>query len=164
MADAAKPPDTQRPRAPGAVVARRASPLQGSLLEVFEELVYFTRVFPHRNLTLEVLLVDVEEWRYPRRNRRRPWRRQFAVADHKLLAVQQTLKVTAAADLRQFIACPLPDPFHTAHLSAGLNIPRWAAQRIAYVLRKSGAAETVGKQRGAWLYHWNEATPERRAA
>ena len=32
----------------GTVVDRRKSPKRGQLLDVFEELVYFTRVFPHR--------------------------------------------------------------------------------------------------------------------
>src|SRR6266481_5436648 len=49
----------------GKVVARRRSPKQGTVLDVFEELVHFTRVFPHRRLTLEVVLVEIEEWRVP---------------------------------------------------------------------------------------------------
>jgi hypothetical protein len=134
------------------------------LCEIFEELVYFTRIFPHRNLSLDVVLVEIEERRYPRRNRRRPWRKTFTVEDQTLLAVQQTVRVATAADLRQFVACALPEPFHTAHLAAGLGVPRWEAQRIAYVLRKSGAVQTMGKQRGAWLYRWSEAMPARQAA
>jgi hypothetical protein len=50
----------------------------------FDELVYFTRVFPHERLILEVVLVDVEERRYPgcgRRRRRRP-KSDFQVEDN----------------------------------------------------------------------------------
>src|SRR5262245_49395219 len=43
----------------GEVVSRRRSPKRRSLLDVFEELVHFTRVFPHRRLTLEVLLIEI---------------------------------------------------------------------------------------------------------
>ena len=39
--------------------------------DLFDDLVHFTRVFPHRRLTLEVPLVDIEEWRYPGHGRRR---------------------------------------------------------------------------------------------
>jgi hypothetical protein len=44
----------------GPAVARRWSPKRGQLLDIFDELVYFTRVFPHRRLTLEVVLVEIE--------------------------------------------------------------------------------------------------------
>src|SRR5215203_5968486 len=58
-------------RAGGKVVSRRRSPKRRTLLDVFEELVHFTRVYPHKRLTLEVLLVEIEEWRYPGHGRRR---------------------------------------------------------------------------------------------
>ncbi len=58
----------------GRVVSRRWSPKRGKPLDLFDELVYFTRVFPHANLTLEVPLVEVEERRFPGHGRRR-WRR-----------------------------------------------------------------------------------------
>ena len=45
----------------GEVLSRRLSPKRGQLLDLFDEMVHFTNVFPHRGLTLEVLLVEVEE-------------------------------------------------------------------------------------------------------
>ena len=41
-------------RVGGEVVSRRRSPKQGTVLDLFEELVHFTRVFPHPRLVLEV--------------------------------------------------------------------------------------------------------------
>ena len=55
----------------GRVLSRRCSPKIGKVLDLFQELVYFTRVFPHQNLVLEVPVVDIEEWRYPGHGRRR---------------------------------------------------------------------------------------------
>jgi len=147
----------------GRIVDERMSPRQGKLLELFDELVYFSRAFPHRNLSLEVLLVDIEERRYPRPNRRRPWRKQFAVEDQRLIVIQQTVEITTAGDLMQLIQCPLPPTFGTARLAEALDIQRWRAQRIAYALRESGAVAAVGKQRGAWIYRWSEEA-NRRAA
>ena len=60
----------------GKVVERRKSPKRGRLLDLFDDLVHFTSVFPHPRLTLEILLVEVEEWRCPGHGRRRRWRRQ----------------------------------------------------------------------------------------
>ena len=147
----------------GRIVDERMSPRQGKLLELFDELVYFTRAFPHRNLAIEALLVDIEETRYPRPNRRRPWRKQFTVDDQRLLEIRQSLVIASAGDLMQLVDCPLSPTFGTAHLAEALDIERWRAQRIAYVLRESGAIAAVGKRRGAWMYEWNVKS-QRRAA
>jgi hypothetical protein len=148
-------------RAGGQVVSRRLSPKQGVLLDVFEELVHFTRVFPHRRLTLEVVLVEIEEWRYPGHGRRR-WRRDndHQVEDQRLVAVHGTHQFRKAADLCRLLPPALPQPFHTGHLAQGLDVQRWIAQRMAYCLRETGAIKPVGKLRGAWLYK----QPRRKAA
>ena len=46
----------------------------------------------------------------------------------------------------------LPDTFTTADIAAGLAIPRWLAQKMAYCLREMGALEVVGKQSRSRLY------------
>jgi hypothetical protein len=143
----------KRKREGGRVVSRRRSPKQRTLLDVFEELVHFTRVFPHRRLTLEVLLVEIEEYRYPGHGRRR-WRRDndHQVEDQHLVEVHGAHEFRLATDLNRMLPAGLPQPFHTGQLAEGLGIERWEAQRMAYCLRKTGALEQVGKLRGAWLY------------
>lgn len=133
----------------------RMSPKRGTLLDVFQDLVYFTRVFPHPRLAMELVAVDVEESRRPsRKRRRRRWRRDFEVEDQKLLAVHEVRTLRTAEDLRQFVPPDLPTPFHTGQLAEALGVERWVAQQIAYCFRKMGTAEVVGKQRGAWLYEF----------
>jgi hypothetical protein len=141
----------------GAELDRRRSPKRGKLLDVFEELVYFTRVFPHPQLTLEVVLVDVEERRYPGRGKRRRRRREgqeFQVEDQRLVRIVESHSFATAADLRRLLPGRMPRQFHTAHLAERLKAPRWTAQRIAYCLRKMGAVEIVGKQGNALLYRY----------
>lgn len=140
-------------RAGGRIVSRRASPKRGELLDLFEELVHFTRVYPHRRLTLEVPLVEIEEWRYPGHGRRR-WRRSsdHQVEDQRLISIESVERFRTAADLCRLLPKKLPRPFHTGHLAEGLGKDRWIAQRMAYCLRHIGAIQTVGKLRGAWLY------------
>lgn len=146
----------------GPVVERRKSPKRGQLLDVFHELIYFTRVFPHRRLTLDLLLVDVEEWRYPGHGRRRRWReRDHEVEDEKLLAVRGSYRLRTASDLAGLISCPLPRPFHTRQLADSLGVATWIAQRIAYCLRKMGAVREVGKERNLRLYEFR--TPPQHA-
>jgi hypothetical protein len=143
----------KRSRAGGRVVSRRRSPKQRTLLDMFEELVHFTRVFPHRRLALDVLLVEIEEWRYPGHGRRR-WRRDndHQVEDQRLINVLDVHQFRTAADLCRMLPASLPQPFHTGHLADGLGVERWIAQRMAYCLRQTGAIQSVGKLRGAWLY------------
>ena len=136
----------------GRVLSRRQSPKRGTLLDIFDELVYFTRVFPHPRLTMEVVLVEVEEWRYPGHGRRRRWRRNDqVVADQKLVSVGRAIRLSSAADLIGLIP-PLPQQFHTGHLAELAGIHRWVAQRIAYCLREMNAVEHVGKQGNALVY------------
>ena len=137
----------------GKIIGKRKSPKTGRLLDVFHELTYFTRVFPAKNLKLEVPLIDVEEWRFPGHGRRRRWReRDFVVQDQKLIAVHETHKFRIAGDLWDVVGADLPSPFHSGDVAAATQAPRWVAQRVVYCLRNMGAAKTVGKQGNALLY------------
>lgn len=132
---------------------RRLSPKQGSLLDLFEELVYFTRVFPHQKLALETPLVEIEEWRYPGHGRRRRWRKNdFMVEDQKLIAIQGCMTFKTAADLWTLLGDVRPNQFDTQQLAESLGVRRHVAQRIAYCLDRMGAAKQIGKRGNARLY------------
>lgn len=144
-------------RAGGRVVGRRLSPKRGTMVDLIHELVYFTRVFPHPNLTLEVPLVDIEEWRHPGHGRRRRWRaNDFEVEDQRLVRVRSTLRLHTARDLVGLI----PDleswssatPLDSECLARRAGIPRWVAQRVLYVLRKTGGATEIGKRGNTLQY------------
>ncbi len=142
----------------GRVLHSRASPKRGSVLDAFHELVYFTRVFPHPRLELELVLVEIEERRYPGHGRRRRWRRNDCVVeDQQLVQIVATHRLREAADLCRLVPCQLPDIFHTGHLATALEIDRWVAQRIAYCWRQMGAVRTAGKAGNTLLYALQEA-------
>lgn len=137
----------------GKVLDRRRSPKRGQLLDVFDELVYFTRVFPHRRLVLEVALVEVEEFRYPGHGRRRRRRaNDFVVEDQRLVEIVETKRFRTLTDLRKMLPSGLPKSFHTGDIAERLEVRRHIAQRIAYCLRETGAIHPVGKQGNAVLY------------
>ncbi len=145
----------------GPELGRRLSPKRGKILDLFDELVYFTRVFPHKRLALEVALVDIEEYRYPGHGRRRRRReRDFQIADQRLLGVIETRVFRTHADLRSLLPASLPETFHTGHLATQMRICRSDAQRIAYCLRETGCIRLVGKDGNALLYR----LPRRSAA
>jgi hypothetical protein len=135
------------------VIDRRLSPKRGSIVDLFRDMVYFCRVFPHDNLTLEVPLVTVEEWRFPGHGRRR-WRRNrdHQVEDQKLLSVEQVHEFRTSEDLLSLLPGTLPRPFSTQHVADSMGVDLWLARQIAYCLRQVGAIRQVGKQ-GNWLLY-----------
>ncbi len=153
-------------RADGPVTSRRWSPSRGDVLELFDELLFFTQVFPHPRLTLEVPRVEVEEWRLPpdrrRRRRRQP---RFRVKDVVLLGTVGREEFHDAEDLlRLFDTTSLDGPFNTEQLAEALDRPRWFAQRVAYVLRETGAAQRLGRNRQGHLYSIEATLEASRAA
>jgi hypothetical protein len=137
----------------GKIVSRRLSPKRGTLFDLFDELVHFTRALQATRLRLEVPLVEIEELRYPGHGRRR-WRRpgDHVVEDQQLVCVCETHRFDSPRDLLRLLPADLPRPFHTGHISDGLGIPRWTAQRMAYVLRETGVIEDAGKQANSRMY------------
>ncbi len=144
----------KRRRKGGRIVEQRRSPKRGRLLDLFDDLVYFTKVFPHPRLSIEALLVDVEEHRYPGHGRRRRWRRtgDFQIEDQLLRDIGECRLLRTPDDLIELLGTPLPARFHTGELAQALGEPRWVSQRIAYCLREMGAVQIAGKQGNAIVY------------
>ena len=140
-----------RDAAGGQVIRRRRSPKRGGWVDLFHELIYFTKVFPHDRLTIEVVLVDIEEWRHPTAPRGKRGK-TFAVEDQHLTEIHESIRLESPADLQRLLPRKLPRPFHTGHLAEGLGVDRWIAQRVAYCLRETGAVRAIGKQGAARLY------------
>lgn len=137
----------------GPEIHRRKSPKRGQLVDVFDELVYFTRAFPHPRLSLEVVLVDIEELRYPGHGRRRRWRvNDHVVADQRLVAIGDNIRLRSAADLLKLLPGRMPGEFHTGQLAEHCGVRRHIAQRIAYCLREMKAIEQIGKQGNSLMY------------
>jgi hypothetical protein len=137
----------------GKPVSRRLSPKRGTILDLFHELIYFTRVFPHERLILEVPLVAVEELRYPGHGRRRRWRKNdHTVEDQRLVEILSSQTFATRTDLWQLLPATIPSPFHTGDLAEHTGVARWIAQRIAYCLAKTGTTAEVGKHGNARLY------------
>ena len=142
----------------GPVLSSRLSPRRGTVLDLFHELIYFTRVFPQQNLCLEVPLVDLEELRHPGHGQRRRWRRRdHQVADQRLVKIHHIYRFRTGRDLARLLPAELPTPFHTGQLAEGLAVPRWVAQQIAYCFREMHLCEEVGKQGNTRLYRLPES-------
>jgi hypothetical protein len=133
----------------GSVISVRRSPKRGSLVDIFDDLIGLVRIFPHLNLDIEILGVTIDEVRKPRR--RRPG---YTVTDRQLGEIRETATLARADDLWSLLppGCHGNYPFTTVELAAQLGKPIWFAQRVAYCLRKTGAARVVGKTGNRVIY------------
>jgi hypothetical protein len=147
----------KRKHADGTTTSRRMSPKRGHILDLFDELIYFTRVFPHPNLVLEVPLIHVQETRLPAKKRRRRWHRDYRVHDICLESIEGRHEFRHPGDLLELFDLPDADDFDTAQLARVIDRPRWFAQKIAYVLRNVGAIEAADRTRSGIRYVANRA-------
>ncbi len=131
--------------------SRRKSPKRSSLANIVEELVSIPHLLDHPNFSVEVVLIEEDEIRVfdPQRVRRRGgWR----VVSRQMNHVLERQRISSRQDLYSLIHGPLPEAFSTADLAEAMGQPRRLAQKMAYCLRESGAAELCGKSGNALLY------------
>jgi hypothetical protein len=137
----------RRTRRDGADVSARLSPKRGSLVDVFDDLIGLARIFPHPNLSVDVLAVEIDEVRIPRRR----WP-GHAVVDRRLRHIAATVTLRQASDLWSLLPEVRAGSFTTLDLAERLERPIAFAQRVAYCLRLAGAVETLGKVGNRWIY------------
>jgi hypothetical protein len=148
----------------GNLLRRRKSPKKLRSVDIFRELIHFTNVFPHPQLTLEILLVDCVEKRVDQPNRRRR-RKQYQVLDQSLVNVHESDFLRTTDDLWRLIGAPsFEGPFDTHQLALAIDQPRWFAQQIAYTLQRCDATRRVGKRGNSILYESNFASDKSKAA
>lgn len=140
-------------RVGGPVTSRRLSPKRGSVLDLFEEMIYFNGIFPHPNLVLEIPLLHVEQLRVPRKKKSRWWHKDYRVADVSLESIEGSVELREARDLLQLLELPHQlQQFDTAAIANAIDRPRWFAQQAAYVLRNTGAIEQIERKRNGIIY------------
>ena len=132
-------------------VSRRKSPKRGRAEHVFAELVSFPTLLANRNFSLEVLLIQEEEFR--RFDGRRGWRRRgWVTLERRLLDVLDCHRFETPADMATLLPDHLAEPFTTSDLAVALAQPRRLAQQMAYCLREMGVVVHIGKQGNSVLY------------
>jgi hypothetical protein len=139
----------RRMRRDGSDLSMRKSPKRGAIVDLFEDFVGLARVFPHPHLIIELLLVNVDEIRLPRR--RRPG---YTIVDRRLNEVLGRTCLKQPGDLWELLPIQIDwcQPFTTADIARRIGRPIWFAQRVAYCLRLSGAVRVVGKDGNRGIY------------
>ena len=137
----------RRARRDGRDLSCRMSPKRGAVLDVFDDLMGLIRVFPHPNLRIDVVEVAIDEVRIPRRR----WP-GFRIVDRVLRELGATRSLSVARDLWNLLPTDIPDQFTTLDLAEQTGRRIDFAQKIAWCLRTSGAAEAVAKRGNRVVY------------
>jgi hypothetical protein len=139
----------RRARVDGPDLSARRSPRRGAILDIFEDLVGLAQILADPNLVIEILGVAIDEVRIPRRR----WP-GYTIADRCLSEILDRRRIERPADLWTLLPSEYnwTEPFTTADIARRIDRPLWFAQRVAYCLRHSGTALTVGKRGNQRVY------------
>ena len=135
----------------GEATGRRRSPRTGTPFAVFPELYKIKPLLPHENLSLHIVMVDLEEYRSLTgwsRDRKRGSTRMERLP----VAFGETIVLETAEDYRRLLPEALTEPFTTAELAACARLSPKTAQCTVNVLSWLGAIERSGKRGNAYLY------------
>ena len=132
-------------------LARRRSPKRGRLEDAFGEIADIASVLLNRNITLEIALVDVTEYRHA--DGKGSWRRRgISIVGRRLDMIVSRKEFRTGADYVALLPEELGREFTNRDLG---DITGWrypAVQAITRALRKMGLLAIAGKRERAFLY------------
>jgi hypothetical protein len=135
------------------IISKRLSPIHHSYVDIFEELVRIPELISNPNFSIELPLVQIEEYR---RNdgkgsrRRRGW----SVFDQKLVRVLEKKAFYTPMDFLMLKPTSLKTPFTNKDLAESLNKPLHLTQKMTYCLRKMGLIRIIGKKSRSLLFDY----------
>jgi len=129
----------------------RRSPKKGSLYDLFGQLVSIPTLLDHPNLTLDIVLVNVDKVQEHDPKARRG-RGGFRTVDRRLREVVESHRFESPTDLLRLVPEGLPDIFTTADLARLGPFSRPHAQQMAYCFKAIGFFEELDRTRAGINY------------
>ncbi len=130
---------------------RNRSPKKGSFYSAFRELYRISSFLDHPNLSVKLILLDIEEYRL-----RDGWSRDGKRGSHRFdriptRIVSETL-LAQPRDYLQFVPYDLKEPFTARELAGSCGCPGSSFSTEALILMKMGVIERVGRKGRSYLY------------
>ncbi|MHA1987552.1 MAG: hypothetical protein ACW98D_13015 [Promethearchaeota archaeon] len=131
----------------------RLSPIHNSYVDIFEELVRIPELILNPNFTIELPLVQIDEYR---RNDGKGSRRRkgWSIYDRKLVHILEKKVFYTPTDFLMLKPTSLKTPFTNKDLAYSLKKPLRLAQKMSYCLRKMGIIKVVGKKGRLFLFDY----------
>ena len=135
----------------GGLVHRRKSPRKGSTWDLFKALLYAPEIPSLKNLTIELVLIDLVEKRI--NDGKGSWRRRgISIVDRIQEAGHGSVILKNQKDYLQFIPFKKSEQFTVRDLCKKAGINNNLARKALYVLEKMNLVERTGKQGNAIIY------------
>ncbi|MGI5960149.1 MAG: hypothetical protein ACOX60_12150 [Massiliimalia sp.] len=138
----------------GAVSKRRRSPKKGNLYDGFREFYQIRQWLLHPNLTVRVLFLETEEYRYLN-GWSRDKKRGSVRCDRIPLGLLEEVSLCSVQDYLSWLPETLPDQFTVKDLAKGAGISDRCAQWVISVYKSAGLIVQIGKRGKAYLYTVN---------
>lgn len=130
---------------------KNRSPKKGSFADAFRELYRIRPFLTHPNLTVELLLIDMEEYRL-----QDGWGKDGKRGSHRFDRVPLTLSdsftIHDAGDYAALIPETLEEPFTSAGFAKAARCTRARAQTALLLLTELGAVERCGRKGRSYIY------------
>ena len=135
------------------IIRKRLSPRHQSYLDIFEELIRIPDLVSNSNLTIELVLVQIEEFRI--NDGKGSWRKKgWSTYDKRLVNVLEKRVFCSPIDFLMLKPISLKPPFTNAELAFLLEKPLRLAQKMSYCLHKMGIIKVVGKSGRSLLFDY----------
>lgn len=135
------------------VIRKRLSPAHHSYIDIFEELIRIPDLIASPNLTIELLLVQVEEFRV--NDGKGSWRRNgWSISDRRLVNVLERKVFCSPIDFLMLKPPSIKPPFTNGELAYALGSSLRLAQKMSYCLYKMDLLEVVDKRGRSFLYDY----------
>ena len=135
----------------GHPVRRTRSPKKGTFYEAFRELFGIRPFLTAPGFTLDLLLIDVDEYRVPtgKTHRGRPSVERFDRIPTRLF---DEMVLREKEDYLQFVPEGLPEEFTSADFAAAAGYRRKGFSDVLLLLTRLGVLERIGKRGRYYLY------------
>ena len=140
-------------RETGHVTQKRKSPKTGTAFDAFFELYKIKQMLKHPNLTICLVLLELEEYRYLD-GWSKDKKKGSSRCERMPVKLVDEIYLHSTKDYSGLIPKSLPMPFTTKDFAKAAKIRLRAAQVSLNILHDMGVVERVGKQGNAYLYEY----------
>lgn len=140
----------------GEVKSKRMSPLKETPYEIFRELFPIADFLLSDNLSIIIMLLEVDEYRIPPEalGKKKNRHGRLSVADRVPTALTDEIHISCPEDWEQLIPCLRKKDYTTADLASCAGISRQTASMALSALSRGGAVIRTGKQGNAYTYRY----------
>lgn len=135
----------------GERLARNRSPRKGTFYHAFKELYRIRRFLGDENLSIRLMLIDMDEYRLLD-----GWSRDKKRGSHRLdripLGIFDEMVLSSAQDYKKLIPSDLPQPFTNAQFARSVRFYKSGFSHVTQILAEQGVLVRAGKSGNSILY------------